>query len=79
LNPQIVDAAIAIHQTAKSRRSIAFQKDTGREGRVLAVIDNFKIAGGDISRLLHFYRDEFDEPHDLGFQVLERTLLRPIM
>jgi hypothetical protein len=72
LIPQIVQVAFAIHQTAKPRM-IGFHKDTERESRALAVINEFKIAGGDTSRLLRFYRDEFDEPHDVGFRVLERA------
>ena len=77
LIPEIVQTAFAIHQTAKSRRQHAFQKDTGREHRALAVIDEFKIAGGDIHQLMRFYRDEFDEPDDVGFRVLEKALLNP--
>jgi hypothetical protein len=71
----ILDLATAIHHTAKPRRDHAFQKDDGRERRALAVINEFKIAGGDISQLMHFYRDEFDHPHDVGFRVLETLVI----
>jgi hypothetical protein len=75
LIPDVVQAAFAIQKTAKPR---LFQDSrTGRESRVLAVIEKFKIAGGNIHQLMLFYRNEFDHPDDLGFRVLEKALLSP--
>ena len=78
LKPQIVDAAIAANKAGKTlTRFFGPQAKQGKDAKVHLVIDEFKLAGGDLSRLLVFYRDEFDEPHDVGFRVLEKALLNP--
>jgi hypothetical protein len=77
LIPDVVQAAFAIQKTAKPRRDYGFHKDTGREGRALAVINEFKIAGGNMDQLMRFYRVEFDHPDDVGFRVLEKALVSP--
>jgi hypothetical protein len=78
LIPDIVQAAFAIHETAKPRRGERYSgDDSGREYRTLRVIDGFKISGGSVDQLMRFYRDEFDHPHDFGFRVLEKALLSP--
>jgi len=74
LIPDVVQAAFAIQKTAKPRGMF---KDAGREGRVLAVIEEFKVAGGNLDQLLRFYRDEFDHPDDVGFRMLEKAFLSP--
>lgn len=73
LKPEIVQTAFAIRRV----RSILFQKskDATKEDRVLAIIDECKIAGGDIHDLMLFYRDEFDHPSDIGFRLLEKSVL----
>jgi hypothetical protein len=77
LIPDIVQAAFAIQKTARPRFTTGMKRDFGRESRALAVIDEFRIAGGNIHHLMHFYRDEFDHPADVGFDVLEKALLSP--
>jgi hypothetical protein len=77
LIPDIVQAAFAIQKAAKSQFSGGFKKDTERESRALAVIKEFRVADGNIDRLMHFYRDEFDHPNDIGFRMLEKALLSP--
>jgi hypothetical protein len=72
LIPELVEAAFAIKKAARPRIIL---KDLERESRVLAIIDEFKVAGGDIDRLMRFYRDEFDHPSDIGFRVLEKSVL----
>jgi len=76
LIPDIVQAAFAIQKATKSH-SFGIRRDLGRDSRVLAVIDEFKIAGGNVHQLMLFYRDEFDHPNDVGFRVLEKALLSP--
>jgi hypothetical protein len=75
LIPHVVEAAFAINKTAKPRIQLNFKKDNEREGRALAVIDKFRLEGGNIDQLMHFYRDEFDDPHDFGFRTIEAALL----
>jgi len=75
LIPDIIQAAFAIQKTAKPR--IFKDSRTARENRALAVIDEFKIAGGNVHQLMLFYRDEFDHPDDVGFSGLEKALLSP--
>ncbi len=79
LIPDVVQAAFAIQKAAKSQTIPSFKRDFNRESRVLAVIDEFKIAGGNLHHLMLFYlyRDEFDHPDDFGFRVLEKALLSP--
>lgn len=78
LIPEVVQTAFAIHQTAKARRlERLMDGGGGGEHRALAVIDEFKTAGGNIYQLMRFYRDEFDDPHDVGYRVLEKALLSP--
>jgi hypothetical protein len=76
LIPDIVEAAFAIKKAAKPRLT-GFKRDFGRDSRVQAVINDFRVAGGNIDRLMHFYREEFDHPDDVGFGVLEKALLSP--
>jgi hypothetical protein len=80
LVPEVVQAAFAIQKTAKLRRLEAFVEEdnsgrSGREYRTLAVIEEFKMRGGSIDQLMRFYRDEFDDPRDFGFRVLEKAFL----
>jgi len=77
LIPHVVEAAFAIRKKAKPGMLFRRDEKQHREYRVLAVIDEFKIAGGDIQQLMRFYRDEFDHPNDFGFHVLEKALLSP--
>jgi hypothetical protein len=75
---EVVETAFAIHQTAMARRLEQYTDESGAgERRALGVIDEFKIAGGDVNQLMRFYRDEFDDPRDVGFRVLEKVLLSP--
>ena len=78
LIPEVVQTAFAIHQTAKARRLEKYMNEGGAaEYRALRVIDEFKIAGGDVDQLMRFYRDEFDDPRDVGFSMLEKVSLSP--
>jgi hypothetical protein len=78
LIPEVVQTAFAIHQTAKTRRLEKYQEGGGgAKQRALVVIDAFKSGGGDVHQLMRFYRDEFDEPRDVGFRALEKALLDP--
>jgi hypothetical protein len=73
LIPDVVQAAFAIQKTSKSLNIPSFKRDVNRESRVLAVIDEFKMVGGNLHHLMLFYRDEFDHPNDFGFRMLEKA------
>jgi hypothetical protein len=76
LIPQVVETTFAI-RAAVRRQGIRrhFGPDTDRDARGQAVIDQFKINGGDVRQLFKFYRDEFDAPGDLAFALLEKAIL----
>jgi hypothetical protein len=75
LIPHVVDAAFSFRSAIKLRMRHVFDEggDPGREERGRAVIDQFKINGGDAKQLFKFYRDEFDGPGYFGFDLLEKA------